>query len=785
MATPPISEMQPNGLDIRILGSVEFEQNGEIVAIGGGRNLRVLARLLLGANTTVAVDDLLETTWESPPRSARQQIHNAIAAIRRSCQSTTRIAIVSDSAGYQLQVDPHAIDLIRFRSAVTDADRHLAGGDKRAAIDVLESARALWRGPALSGLGGRYFAAQVARLQDEYMTAVEILTVTRAESDTSPQVISELMELVSAHPFRETFRHALMTALDRFGRTVEALDVYEEGRRRLADELGIDPSRRLQNVYVRILKGLSPTPATEETPAPAALAPREAASRNFLPYGPQDFVGRKNELDQLVAGARGPGTSLVISAVGGMGGIGKTALALQFAWSHLSDFPDGQYFVDLRGFTPGADPLPPSDALDLLLRQRGVPEERIPLHPDAKSSLWRSEMTGQRAIIVLDNALNRSHVGSLLPGGDGPMVLVTSRRRLAEIDGAVPSSLDLMPRTDAERMFTRIVGVTDQRLADTAPLAETVELCGRLPLAIRIAAARFRHRQSWSLSHLNEQLADQRRRMRFFDHGERSLFDALSLSYRHLACDEQVLFRMLGIHPGDDFDAASAATLAGIPVERAEECLEVLLDYHLLVQERPARFRFHGLVRDSARRLSEETDAVSDREAALRRVLDHYYGCAMAWCGPLAKGPFQSGALDPHAPEVVPPTSIHDSKRILDDERTNLVSAAKAALEVGDTGKAWRFVCALQPMFGLQNYAQPAEQLLMDTLELVRTGGDQRGETVCLTALALVSRERQENSRAIELLNTALEISRALGDRLLEAHQLSLLGETCHLDPSV
>jgi DNA-binding SARP family transcriptional activator/tetratricopeptide (TPR) repeat protein len=798
--TDRASSDEPGGADrtvqVRLLGSVEVEAGGNVLPLGGPRAARLLAALVLNAPGVVSTDRLVDILWQSPPSSARQQIHNGVGKLRRSLAPARGLDIVTAPVGYRAELDGGRLDLARFRTAVRLAGKAEAAGRPGEAIEQLRTGLGLWRGPALSGLDGPYFDNVSARLDEDRLAAVERLMVLRVRSGDGALVLGELTELVSEHPLREAFRATLMTALYSSGRQADALAVYDQGRHLLAEEFGLDPSPDLRTLRDGILRGL-PTPEPggahrdADAATGAACAGRDDAAtpagRCFLPYDPREFSGRARELLTLLDDSRqGDSISLVISAINGMGGIGKTALAVHFAHTVAEDYPDGQYFVDLRGFTIGVEPLTPSDALAALLRQCGLTDELIPADLAGRTAAWRARLAHKRALVLLDNATDEAQLRPLLPGASGPLVLVTSRRRLATLEGAVPVPLDLMPTDEAAALFSHIIGPGRLSAQDEAGIEQVTEYCGRLPLAVRIAASRFRDRRSWDVAYLVRLLSDQEQRSRLLDLGERSVSAVLELSYRYLCTDGRRMFRLLSIYPGADFTAPTAAALVGMSADRAGILLESLLDDNLLLQENPGRYRFHDLVRDCARRLCEEHETEAARQEARDRLLDYHLQCAAAWCTPLAKKSYQFSPDIQHVSADVPvPRSAEEAVEILRHEGANLMEVAAWSLAEGSAHHAWQMVCILQPYMRRIGYTGASLDLFLGALAAVRSIGDERGEALCLVGAALVHRERRENGKAQQLLEAALRISRRRADLTAEAYQLTELGVVMSISESL
>ncbi|HCT76147.1 MAG TPA: AfsR family transcriptional regulator [Micromonosporaceae bacterium] len=519
-------------ISFRLLGPLEVMAVGKVLNLGGTRQHRALALLLLNNMHVVAVEQIVNTLWDEPPSSVRQQVHNAIASLRHLLSPFgNHVELHTAKAGYRISVPDEILDLAQFHARLVVARQAEVEGDVERAINEYESALELWRGPALPGLGGRHISGLAASLNEQRLDTIEHLLSLRLSLTEDRDLISEIVALLALHPGRESLRAKLMLALYRSGRQADALSVYEEGRRYLADELGVDPSPELRDTHLKMLRGSIPidnvAAAKPSAPRPDRLC--------YLPHDVTEFIGRQAEISQVLAAMSDlPGQAVVISAIDGMGGIGKTALAVHLAHAVADRFPDGIFFVDLHGFTVGVDPLSSDQALDHLLRQAGVPIELVPKDSDIRSGYWRSHIASKRALIVLDNARNEAQVRPLLPGTGSAGVIVTSRRRLGALEGAHPITLDVLTMEDSLRLFTKIVD-DGRPLLEPDATTEAINLCGRLPLAIRIAAARFRERKSWTVGHLIEHLDDQQRRSKFLTIGDRSVAAVIAVSYRYLS----------------------------------------------------------------------------------------------------------------------------------------------------------------------------------------------------------------------------------------------------------
>ncbi|GAA3013180.1 AfsR/SARP family transcriptional regulator [Actinokineospora diospyrosa] len=579
-------------MDFRVLGPVEAWRAGGRLAIGGSVQRSSLAVLLVNVNRVVPLEYFVDQLTASERRDARGAVRRRMSRLRAVLDVGATV-LAARQGGYVLSVDPESVDLRRFERLVAQARAARAGGDRARAVRLLGDALGLWRGPALTGVVDGVREAAASHLEEARLQAVEDRAELRIVLGEQESVVTELSGLVVDHPVRERLVGLLMLALSKAGRRAEALAVFTRTRRRLVQELGIEPGETLRQAQREVLSGGPPTPVVATGPAQ-------------LPAAPATFTGRDEELAALLR------STAAVTAIDGMAGVGKTALAVHAAHRLAARFPDGQLFVDLHGFTGDRAPVDPGEALEWVLRAIGLP--RIPAAFQERAALWRATVAERRLLLVLDNAAGEAQVRPLLPGGSNCLVLVTSRRRLAGLDDAVALSLPVLPPADAVTLFDRM----SDRAAAPALVAEVVELCARLPLAIRVAAARLRHRTTWTVAHLAERLRDERNRLTELAAGDRSVTAAFDVSYAHLDHRQQRMFRLLGLHPGPDLDATAAAALT--QVDDPAGGLEELLDANLLQQHEPGRYRMHDLVRAHAARLATRTDTPTDRRAALSRL---------------------------------------------------------------------------------------------------------------------------------------------------------------------
>ncbi|MFR9795987.1 BTAD domain-containing putative transcriptional regulator [Streptomyces sp. MS06] len=598
-------------MEFLVLGPLETRESGEPVRVRGMRQQRLLALLLLNANRVVPVGLLVDELWEDPPPSARPQVHNAIRDLRRILATAgAETSLVTVDVGYCLVVPEEAVDAHRFTTRVRAARTAEREGRYTEAIRLLQSAVDLWRGEAFAGIECPAVTGAAVKLNEQRLTVIEDLMTLRLKAGEAGSLVGELHALIAEYPLRDSLRGSLMIALCRSGRQAEALAVYDEGRRYLVDELGLEPSPRLRGLHAEILANSPNVHAPGERADPhtalarPALADSSGPSRNFLPHGLTDFTARSAELDTLLAAARqGQPGSPVMLAIDGMGGVGKTTLAVHLAHLVTRQYPDGQYFVNLRGVSATHTPVPTEQALATLLLASGLAPEAIPPSLEERSALWRSRLAGRRCLVVLDDAADTAAVTPLLPGAGGTLVLVTSRRKLTALDGARPLCLDVLPHEDAVALFARIVG--EPRAGREAErVAQVVELCGRLPLAVRIAATRLRDRPAWTVADLADRLASGSQRMRCLRTGDRDLMAVLAASYDHLDSSQRHFSRVLCGHPDPSHDIARAAAVTGLPQDEVERHFDALIEHNLVREDVPDRFSVHTLLRDCTRELA-------------------------------------------------------------------------------------------------------------------------------------------------------------------------------------
>ncbi|MFD0363832.1 BTAD domain-containing putative transcriptional regulator [Nocardia sp. GCM10030253] len=820
-------------IDVRftVLGPVEVLVDGRALP-AAPRHRAVLAWLLLNARRVYSNERLIDAIWGmEPPGTARSQIHAAVTAIRRVLREAGVAHVLeTKAAGYVVAPEPGMLDLDEFTRRVAVAQT-LTTQDPPAAVAELRAALSLWRGEALAGLNADYVASARLLLDEKRIAAFERLADIELSLGKHDQLLDELRAQVAAHPLREKLSAQLMLAMHRAGRQADALAIARAFRTELAEQQGLDPGSAFVALEQAVLRDdpatlapdvpLSPNrahaltafatsgPATSRstnyvptlseptqsgpplsgatqsgpssyapaTPEPAMVEPTLpvalSSKANFLPYDIPDFAGRDAELDRLI----GPldDTTVTISAIDGMAGIGKTALAVHVAHRVAERFPDGQLFIDLQAHSANLEPIAADAALEILLRQLGIPEQSIPTSTVDRGALWRSELAGRRVVVVLDNAADTDHVRPLLPNASASLLLITSRRRLVDLDGARALSVDLLPADDAVGLFEQIVGA--RAIAEPLAVLDVLQLCGFLPLAVRIAAARLQHRPRWTVEYLAGRLRDERRRLAELSTAERGVAAAFALSYRQLEPEHQRMFRLLGLHPGRDFDPGAAAALANSSVDDAEMLLEDLLDAHVIAQHELGRYTFHELLREHARATGAEAETDDSRNTARTRLFDHYLHTARTAVDLLFHYSAQHRRPLPEPSRPVLPF-IDDiaAGRWLDAEHENLLATAGYAAEHGLPTFARDAAEALRPYLDGHSRHTDAARLHTVGLSASRQLADRSGEARALTDLGWAHWRQGDFEQAFSRSTQALLVSREIGDHLQEARALNTLG---------
>ncbi len=731
----------------RLLGPVTVLGDTGPLRPGGQKQTSVLAALLLNPNRVVTEDRLIDLTWgENAPPSVRGRLQVHISELRKLLG---RDVIVRRAPGYLIEVAPGDRDLDVFDEEVAKA-RATSGAD---AVTHLRAALALWEGTPLGGVSEALAGYEGPALAERRLVVLEELYEQELAAGRHGEVVGELRRLVDEHPFRERLRAALMLALHRCGRTPEALETYARAHELLVDELGIEPGQALQDLRMRILRG-------EGEPA-APVAPRPAE----LPLDVRGFAGRAAELAALDE----PGEVWVIT---GTAGVGKTALAVHWAHTARTRYPDGQLYVNLRGFDADDEPLTPAAALAQLLRTLGVDLRDVPPGVDDQSKLYRSLLADRQALVVLDNARDTAQVLPLLPSSG--RVLVTSRHRLDELVarvGARSLGLAQLREADSRALLTALLG--ERTAAEPEAAAELARLCGHHPLALRIAAA---NTGVASIGELVDELRGDPLAHLGFD-GESAVAKAFSVSYQALAPALRQAFRLLALVPGTDFTAIAAAALLEVPVEEATRRLRGLSAANLVEAHAPRRYRFHDLARRYAEQCVRAEEDEPARDRAWERLFTGYCAAADAAVALLGARIVALPREDaPSAPSPVAFAGAAEAVAWLDVEVPNLAAALRQAATRGPYPGAWYLADALRRFF--HDHGRRAEwlELAPIVLRAAQDHGAQPAEALVELSIGGAYFREGQHEAGIRHSEKAVLASRACGWRQCEATAVANLG---------
>ncbi|GAB3011407.1 BTAD domain-containing putative transcriptional regulator [Streptomyces pseudoechinosporeus] len=781
-------------LRFAVLGPVRAWHGERELDLGSPQQRVVLAALLLRRGRPVTAAELVDAIWgDEPPTAAVPVLRTYVSRLRKVLEpgrdaGESPQVVVSAADGYLARVPEQLLDLGAFEQRVAEAKRLRATGEVPAAAELLHAALDGWEGTALAGLPGPLAEAERSRLAEERLTALETRLDVDIQLGHHGEVISGLTALTVEHPLREELCRLLMLALYRSGRQAEALAAYHRTRSTLVAELGIEPGTSLRELHDRILAAdaslapSSPETGTDpEVPPAAGYAVRPAQLPADLPA----FTGRQAELKQTQALLPDEGThpaAVVISAIGGMAGIGKTALAVHWAHEIADRFPDGQLFINLRGFDPTGSAVPPGEAIRIFLDALGVPAQRIPAQLDAQTSLYRSLLAHRRVLILLDNARDTEQVRPLLPGAPGCLVIVTSRSRLTGLiasEGAHPLTLDPLTPAEAHGFLVRRIGAA-RPAAEPRATDEIVARCGRLPLALAIVAARAATNPGFPLSAIADELRDSQGSLDAFESRDIStdVRAVFSWSYEVLSAPASRLFNLLGLHTGPDISAPAAAALAGLPLRETRTLLAELTHAHLLSERLPGRYTLHDLLRVYANERVRIDEPAKERELAVERLLSWYLHTVDATC-PLLTPHRRRVPLEPIPPDCRPLAfTAHDQAlEWCETERANLAAAVHQAAACGRADIAWRLTAVLWGFFYLRSHLHDWLDTARTAHDAARAAHDRTGEAWSLNDVATALTVMRRFDEAIDHLRQAIVHCRELGDTDGRAQAVGNLGD--------
>jgi DNA-binding SARP family transcriptional activator len=771
-----------------LLGPLLVRRGEAAVPIPAGKQRVLLTALLLSPGRAVPADELADLLWEAgPPPSARGTVHNYVKRLRQALDDADRTLVTTQTEGYLLRVPPGEVDIARFEMMIAGARQALRAGRCEQAARELRDALSLWRGQPLADVPcDRLVVRHAPRLEEMRWQALE----ARIEADLGcgrpSDVLPELRALVAAEPLRERLHSLLMLALYREGRQSDALAAFRRARRVLIDEVGVEPGPGLRRLHQQILDGDPALGAAAAAVAGAAAAtpPAPLVVPRQLPPAMAHFVGREPELSQLdavAAGAGGSAGAAVIAVLGGTAGVGKTALAAAWAHRAADRFPDGQLYVNLRGFGPEDAPVTPAEGLaDFVEALR--PSAGIPGGLDARAGLYRSLTAGKRLLVILDNARDADQVRPLLPGSPGCMALITSRDRLAGLavtEGAALLTLEVLPEPEARALVVARAG-QGRAAAQPGAVAQITELCGRLPLALAIASARAAARPALPMAVLAAELRDARDRLNALDAGEpaSSARAVLSWSYRSLSPPAARLFRLLGLHPGPDIGVGAAASLAGVSLERGRRMLGELTRMHIAAEPATDRFGLHDLLRAYALERAEADETAAERHAAAHRVLDYYLHTAHAMSRALSP-PRDAITLAPPQPGALPEDlgGYQQAWSWAEAECPVLLAMVALAADTGFARHAWQLARALDTFLSRRGRWPELAHVQRLALGAAYQAGDLAGQAHahCGIGWACVSQGSYDDGRTH--FGEAAELFRQLGDKSGEARACVRAGQ--------
>ncbi|GAA1912242.1 transcriptional regulator AfsR [Streptomyces sodiiphilus] len=768
---------QQPALNFAVLGSVRVRCEDRWLPTGSPQQQALLAALLLRGGRTATAQELVDAVWgEDSPQQVLAALRTYASRLRKALGSRAGM-LVSVSGGYALRLGPDdVLDTDRVAELSRQAEKATAAGDLPRARELYGKALALWDGEALSGVPGPGAGLHRTRLEEQRLRLLEQRLEIGLEAGYHAECVSELTALTTLHPMRERLRELLMLALYRCGRQAEALAVYADARRVLSEELGVDPRHELSELQQRILEGdESLSWDGERAAAPAASVVRPAQ----LPAAVPDFTGRAAFVKELGAElASEDGSVMALSAVAGIGGVGKTTLAVQVAHAVREHFPDGQLYVDLQGAGPA--PAEPESVLGSFLRALGTADTAIPDGVPERAALYRSLLDDRRVLALLDNARDAAQVRPLLPGTPGCAVLVTSRNRMVDLAGAHLVDLDVMSPEEALTLFTRIVGA-ERVGAERDAAMDVVAACGFLPLAIRIAAARLAARRTWTVSVLARKLSDERRRLDVLQAGDQTVKATFELGYGQLEPEQARAFRLLGLAEGPDLSLDAAAALLDRGPETAEDLLESLVDTSLLESAAPGRYRFHDLVRLFARACAERDEQPpGERAAALSRLLDFYLATATEVFALERPGENMAEHVQPTR---YPGLAFATSAAALDWlflEADCLLACVRQATAGGALRHAADLLLMIRDLDESGAHSRQYQNVAVAVLEAAQKAGDQVAEGRVRVALTHSYGLSARFDEADEQATRGLELGLAAGDPLSSSHAPNLGGVIAH-----
>ncbi|MET9774544.1 BTAD domain-containing putative transcriptional regulator [Streptomyces sp. NPDC006367] len=792
--------------EFRILGPLEVRLDGQVWEVSAPRLRSVLGALLLRADEVVPVSYLVDSVWEAdPPADPPGQIATCVSQLRRKFEQAGagQDLILTQRPGYRLSTERVRLDTLDFHSLREEARRCDEDGDPRRALSRLKTALSLWRGPVLSGIPCRAWQPAVRRWEEEHIAARETCSDIQLSLGLYEDLVTELSGFVQQYPLLERPRAQLMRGLFRSGRQSDALQLYHDTADLLREELAVQPGKELRDLHKRMLQG--DDPGAEHGPEAAALIPwhrpespsRMTPTRHEHAPGPRtaragtpcqlpgdlaEFVGREDEIGTMTEWLVPGQDTAPVAVVVGPGGTGKTALAVHVAHRLRSVFTDGQLYVDLHG--TDSHPVTAEETLARFLRELGLSGASIPSSLDECAVLFRTLLADRHMLLVMDNAGDADQIVPLLPGTGSCGVVITSRARLTTVPNTRVLELGVFGQQQAYALLNRLVG--EERLsAEHAVAAQLIEYCGRLPLAVRIVAAKLASRPHWTLRKAASRLADERRRLDELTHENLEVRSSLELSHQGLSLAARTLLRRLSLLATSDFSDWICAPLMDLPLHDAEDALEELLDARLIDVISPAaspqpRYRLHDLVRLFALERLAEAEPQAEQAAAVYRSAATTLAMASLAHRTVCGGDFTVVHSSTHewpASIDVVEHMASDPMRWYESDRATITALCLQTAEWGEDELAWDLAATSRCLFSVRFHFDDWRLTHESALKVVRRQGNRRGEAALLLGLGDLYLTKRRYDRAIPLLEKSCQLFQEVGDR--HGYALALRKAAC------